>query len=171
MLVIALMLSACEEKLKPAVVLNFDPNGTPTQESWKATVFFSDSGKTLAKLQAGYIAVYSDKQYTLLEDSIKVDFYDDYGRHTSTLTALRGKIDDRTHDMEAYDRVVIVSDSGTVLRTEKILWVNQTKHVKSDQYVTITSPNEQIQGYGFDSDQNLKNYTIFKVTGTAKPQE
>jgi Lipopolysaccharide-assembly, LptC-related len=65
---------------------------------------------------------------------------------------------------------VVVSDSGVVVETEKLFWDNQRQLIHSDEFVKITSPKENLQGHGFESDQNLKNYKIFRVTGTAKPQ-
>jgi len=34
--------------------------------------------------------------------------------------------------------------------------------------VRITSPDEKLQGYGFESDLNLTNYKIYKVSGETK---
>lgn len=156
----------CEEKIKPSVLS--DVQTTASQESWNSTVTFTDSGKVKAVLKAGHIAVYTDKQYTLLDDGVKVDFYDQQEQHTSVLTSKRAKVDDRTHDMEAYEHVVVISDSGTVVETEKLLWTSSTRKVHGDEFVKITSPSESLQGYGFESDQSLKNYTIHRVTGETK---
>jgi hypothetical protein len=48
------------------------------------------------------------------------------------------------------------------------MWDNGSQKLYSTEFVTITSPNEKIQGYGFESDQNLTNYKIFKVSGVKK---
>jgi len=165
-IIILLSLCVCEEKIKPSVLSGVQT--TVSQESWNATVTFTDSGQVKAVLKAGHIAVYADKQYTLLDEGVRVDFYNQREQHTSVLTSKRGKVDDRTHDMEANDHVVVVSDSGTVVETEKLIWTNSTRKVHSDEFVKITSPNESLQGYGFESDQSLKNYKIFRVTGETK---
>jgi len=34
----------------------------------------------------------------------------------------------------------------------------------TDKFVKIVSSKEIIEGYGFESDQNLRNYTIFNIT-------
>jgi hypothetical protein len=60
--------------------------------------------------------------------------------------------------------VVAVNDSGVVLTSEEIIWRNKDKKITTDKFVTIESPDEIIQGYGFESDQQLKNYVIYNIT-------
>lgn len=136
----------------------------PTQESYNSTVTFSDSGKTKAILVAGRIRTYGKFGYTLIDSGAKVDFYKS-GVYSSTLTGKRGKIFDATKDVEVYDSVKLVSENGSVLTTQKLYWINKTQRIKSDEFVHIKTPNEDIQGYGFEADQNLKNYVIYKVSG------
>ncbi|MBI1807648.1 MAG: LPS export ABC transporter periplasmic protein LptC [Ignavibacteria bacterium] len=165
------LLLGCEEKIKPSVASTGLGQDVPTQESWSATITFTDSGRVTAILRAGHIAMFAEKRYTRLDSNIVVDFFDEHERHTSILTAARGQVNDVTHDFEAHENVVVVSDSGTTLKTEDLYWTNITQKVHTPSYVDITSPTEHINGQGFESDQGLKHYTIFKVTGQAKPNE
>ena len=47
-------------------------------------------------------------------------------------------------------RFLIVSEwfqhDGSVLTTNKLYWVNKTQKIKSDDFVHITTKNEDIQG-------------------------
>ncbi len=164
-ILVAAMVAGCEEKLKPSLVPV--QNEIPSQESWRSRVLFSDSSRVKAILWAGHIAVYTAGRYTLLSDSIHVDFYNDAGQHTSTLTARRGKVNDAPRDFEAYEHVVVVSDSGTTLKTEQLFWNNAERTIHTEAFVDILSPSEHIMGTGMISDQGLKNYRIFRVTGQA----
>jgi LPS export ABC transporter protein LptC len=158
------LLAGCGEKLKPAVT-PITQDELPGQESWRSTVTFSDSARIRAILWAGHIAVYGNQRFTLLSDSIHVDFFDDGQRHTSTLTARRGKINDVTRDFEAYEHVFVVSDNGNTLKTERLFWTNATRKIHTDVFVDIAGPKERIRGHGMESDQDLRHYTIFRVTG------
>jgi LPS export ABC transporter protein LptC len=169
LLACCLLLCGCEEKLRPSLVAL--QNESPSQESWRSRVIFSDSARVKAVLWAGHIAVYAGPRYTLLDDSIHVDFYNDEGQHTSLLTARRGRVNDATKDFEAYEHVVVVSDSGTTLRTEQLFWNNADRIIRTDAFVDINSPTEHITGTGMVSDQGLKNYRIFRVTGQALKKE
>lgn len=164
------MFVACEEKTKPAVVPL--PNAElPSQESWNSTITFSDSGRTKAILWSGHISRFTQQRYTLLADSIRVDFFDDDQKHTSLLTAKRGRVNDATEDFVAYGNVVVVSDSGTTLKTDSLFWNNSNRKIYTQAFVDIVSPTEHIMGQGMESDQNLKNYKIFRVSGSAVTKE
>lgn len=167
---IVLAVGACEEKIRPSVV-PVNEAEIPSQESWKSTVTFTDSGKVKAILWAGHIASYAPRQFTLLSDSVHVDFYNDLEQHTSLLTSHRGKVNDRTQDFAAYDNVIVISDSGTTLKTDSLFWDNATRRIRTEAFVDIVSPTEHIMGHGMISDQGLKKYTIFKVTGQAVTKE
>ncbi len=152
------------KKVKPTVSTSLQTGKLPVQESWDDTVVFSDSGKTRAVLYAGNIKMYNRPPETLLDSSIKIDFYSSAGKKTSVLTALRGRVDDATKNLYAIDSVVAVSDSGVTLKTQELMWRNKDQKIVSDKFVTIISPKEKIQGYGFESDQSLTNYTIYNIT-------
>lgn len=155
--------SCTDEKVKPSINPSLNVEELPAQESWDAIVFFSDSGKTTAVLKAGHLRMFSERQETLLDDGIKVDFYNEEEIKTTTLTAKNGRVDDATRDLYAKDSVIVVSDSTTI-QTEELKWRNSDKKIVSDKFVTIISPKEKIQGYGFESDQHLQNYVIYDIT-------
>ncbi len=162
--------NGCEEKIKPSVLGGVSSATLPTQESWNTTVTFTDSGIVKAILKAGHISAFEASKQTLLDSGVHVDFFDEHGKHSSVLTSRSGKVDENTNNLEAIGNVVVVSDSGVVVETEKLFWDNQRQLIHSDEFVKITSPKESLQGHGFESDQSLRNYRIFRVTGTAKPQ-
>jgi len=172
LLSLSIILTSCsEERVKPPISSIAVGRDIPTQESWNAIITFTDSGKVTAILHSGHIASFTERRYTLLDSNIVVDFFDQYEKHTSVLTAQRGRVNDVTHDFEAHDHVVVVSDSGTTLRTEELYWNNTTQKISTPAFVEIVSPTEHIFGHGFESDQSLKHYAIFKVTGQAKANE
>ena len=155
---------SCENKLEPPRT-DLNSEEIPDQESWEPTVVFSDSGTVKAILRAGHIAVFNKKGYTLVDSNAVVDFYRD-GQIVSTLSGKKGIVIDSTKDIEMFDSVVVVNKEGSVLKTEKLFWNNKTQRVSTDAFVNIKTPNEEIEGNGFESDQNLKNYIIYEVTGT-----
>ncbi|HUI10557.1 MAG TPA: LPS export ABC transporter periplasmic protein LptC [Bacteroidota bacterium] len=165
-LALFLMSAGCGRSVNPSVV-PLPPSALPSQESWRSTVTFTDSARVKAVLWAGHIAEFQSERVTLLDDSVHVDFFDEEGRHTSLLTARRGKVNDATQDFEADDSVVVVSDSGSTMKTDRLFWTNADRTIHTDAYVDITSPTEHITGKGMVSDQDLRNYRIFRVTGEA----
>ncbi|MCG6914918.1 LPS export ABC transporter periplasmic protein LptC [bacterium BMS3Abin03] len=161
---IILVIGCSKEKVKPSINTNISSEELPDQESWNSTVFFTDSGKTQAILWAGHLRVFGNTNTTLLDSNIKVDFYNNKEVKTTTLTAKRGKVDENTNNLYALDSVVAINDSGVVIKTDEMMWRNKDRKIVSDKYVTIVSPKEKIEGYGFESDQNLRNYVIYDIT-------
>ncbi|MCX6152446.1 MAG: LPS export ABC transporter periplasmic protein LptC [Ignavibacteriales bacterium] len=160
----AILISGCaEEKVKPPIDPSLSEKILPSQEGWNSKVNFTDEGKLKAILYYQHMRMYNEKSETLL-DKIKIDFYNENEIKTTTLTSLKGRVDDITKNMWAIDSVVAKNDSGVTLTTQELMWRQKDKKIVSDKFVTIISPKEKIQGYGFESDQNLKNYIIFKIT-------
>lgn len=158
-----------DERARPRVLAVQPGADAPDQESWNATITFTDSGKVTGILRAGYIAKYTRDRFTLLDSNITVDFFNDRYEHTSVLTAQRGRVDDVTNDFEAYGNVMVRSDSGTVLTTEELFWDNKRHRVHTEAFVEIKSSTEEIRGMGLESDQSLTHYTISRVTGQSLP--
>jgi hypothetical protein len=67
--------------------------------------------------------------------------------------------------MFAIDSVVAFNDSSKVkLETEELMWRKSDKKIVTDKFVKITTEDEIIEGYGFESDQLLRNYIVFDIT-------
>ncbi len=138
----------------------------PDQLAYNIEVLFVDSSFTKAVLQARKARVYSDRYETFLDSGLKVTFYNKNSSETSTLVADSARIDDRTKNMLAMGNVLVHSESkGRRLETQLLEWDNLRQKIYSTEFVTITTPNEIINGYGFESDPNLNEYRITKVSG------
>ena len=169
-IIIWLFIYGCtKEKVEPTVNVQLTAEEIPDQESWNSTIFFTDSGRTKAILIAGHLRVFSKNKETLLDSNIRVEFYNNEEIHTTTLTSKRGKVDEKTNNLYAIDSVVAVNDSGIVITSDEMMWRNKDRKIVSDKYVTIVSPKEKIEGYGFESDQNLRNYIIYNITYITTP--
>lgn len=162
--VIFILISCDSKDVKPHIDTSISGEELPAQESWNSTVFFTDSGKTKAVLYTGHLQVYNLRKETLLDEGLKVEFFNYNEIKTTTLTSKRGRVDERTNDLYAIDSVIAVNDSGIVVKTDELKWRNRDKKIVSDKFVTIDSPQEHIEGYGFESDQHLRNYVIYNIT-------
>jgi LPS export ABC transporter protein LptC len=139
----------------------------PDQISYDVVVKFVDSSFTKAVLKANRARVYQDRFETILDSGVQVEFMSRTSyRRMSLLTADSVRIDDRTKNMLAGGNVHVYSDSThTTLETTLLEWNNKTQKLYSTEFVKIKSPMERIQGTGFESDQYLNNYTIFRPSG------
>jgi len=169
-LIVFISLSCSEEKIQPQVEHSVTIGEIPSNESWNSKTTFTEDGKIRAVLYSNHLKMFEKQKATLL-DGVRIDFYNKDQKKKSFLTSLRGKVDDETKNMFAFDSVVAKNDSGTVLRTNELMWRNKDQKITSDKFVRITSPKEIIEGYGFESDQHLDNYVIYNVTYSSTPSE
>lgn len=161
---IAVVISGCSAKrVKPLVDANLNIGELPSQESWNSVITFTDSGKTKAILWTAHLQKFEQRRETLLDNNLKIDFYNDNQIKTTTLTSKKGRVDETTNDLYAIDSVIVFSDSVTI-KTDEMMWKNKDKKIVSNKFVRVISPKETIEGYGFESDQSLRNYIIYKIT-------
>jgi LPS export ABC transporter protein LptC len=163
-------LLGCEEKIKPSVLQGIDSQSLPQQESWNSRIVLSDSGRVKAIIQATYVRVFQSPAETQLLNGMVVHFYDAEGKETSVLTAEAGTVDENTKNLEATGNVVVISSDSTQLRTQKLYWDNKRQLIHTPEFVRINAPKERLQGYGFESDQHLQRYRIFRVSGETVPE-
>lgn len=144
----------------------------PAHVSYGVTVKFTDSARTKAVLRSAVGRIFDDRQETTMSDTVIVDFYSlTSGKRVARLTADSAIVDDRTKNMIAIGNVVVYSDSTrTTLSTPRLLWENTREMLSSTEDVKIVTPKETILGTGFESDQYLTSYRIYKVHGRHLPQ-
>lgn len=144
------------------------PENAPDDESWKATILFTDSLGSKARLRVGHARRYTATMETILDSGVYIEFFGSDGSINATLVADSARIDDRTKDMKAFGRVHVVSPrERTEVDTDRLFWDAKDRKLRSDSHVKLDNKakDEQIQGSGFESDESLHNYTIFNVTG------
>ena len=158
------IISCSDNKVKPDIDVSIEEENLPVQESWKSKIIFSENGETKAELYSDHIRMFIDPKEKLLT-TVEIDFYNERGEKNSRLTSKRGRIDDVTENMYAIDSVVAYNDSSRVrLETDELMWRKSDKKIVTDKFVRIKTPDEVIEGYGFESDQSLRNYVIYDIT-------
>lgn len=161
---LAVLLIGCRSQQQESVAPpNYDG---PDQEGWNSRITVTSNGRVAAVLQYSHMEKYSKRREVKFDGGIVVDFYNTEGQHTSNLVAKRGLLHEETNDVEALGNVVAVSDSGVTLLTERLRWDNARQKIVSNDFVTITTAgNDTLYGHGFESDQNLRNWSIRKPSG------
>jgi len=121
------------------------------------------------KMEAERAFVY--EQRNILEaDTIRVTFFDAKGEAGSVLTALHGKLNRNTDDMEARGNVVVIGSDGVVLRTESLTWSAETRQIMSQDSVTVIRHEDVLTGWGFRGDPDLGKFEILRnMRATIRP--
>lgn len=158
------LLIGCSNVQEPESMTQEDDN-LPDQEIWDGKVEISSDGRTQSIVQAGHIESFEKKKITFLDQGVIIDFYNKKGEHTSQLTAKRVKIEERTDLFRAEDSVVVVSDSGAVLRTPRLYWDKKRHRISSDTLVIMTTEFDSLRGYDFESNEDLTSWQLKRPTG------
>jgi LPS export ABC transporter protein LptC len=137
----------------------------PDEEIWNGQIEVIEKGKLKSIVQAGYIQLFEEKKLTLMDSGVVVDFFNSKGQHTSVLTSLSARIDERVDLFVALGKVKVVSDSGEILRTERLYWDRTNKRIHTDTLAILTTAVDSLHGYDFESDENLSSWTLKNPTG------
>ncbi len=138
---------------------------TPDQESWNSQIYIDTEGRRAIVARADYLAQYDENQEIELIGNVKLDFFNPSGEHVSYLTTDTGLVHQNHKWLEARHHVVVVSDSGLTLKTDRLKWFESKNRIQTDRPITLTTDLDTLYGVGFESDANLENWTIRKPTG------
>jgi len=159
-----IFLIACSKKSNESRLLNGE--SFPDQESWGVTIILTDSSIERARIQSGHLEKYNEKQYILLDDTVRVDFFNKAEDHVAVLNSLKAEVDQNTNNMKAIGDVVAISDSGITLYTDTLYWnAKQEKMNTNDSVMITTNYEDTLYGIGFQSDSDFKNWEIIKPSG------
>lgn len=138
----------------------------PDQEGWNSVIVLTNFGQRTAVIKYKHMTKFLNKKQTHFDGGIKVDFFNKDGEHASHLTAGRGIVYDRRNNFDAYDNVVLVSDSGSVLQTEELKWDSARKKIYSTVFSTFTTAaGDTLYGNSFESDARMQNVKINQPRG------
>lgn len=172
-LLLIIICSCTKEKQENSTYMINESKILPDQEISNFQVEFIDSNQVKARLTAEKAYVFEERKETILDSNVRIVFLSGSNSTRGTvLTSDSARIDDKTKNLYAYSNVNIWSDSTkTSLDTEILEWNEKDQKLYSTEYVVIDSPEERIEGYGFESDQFLHNYKIFKVSGVRQNEK
>ena len=138
----------------------------PDQESWGVTIILTDSSIERARIQSGHLEKYNQEKHIMLDDRVKVDFFDKKQVHVAVLNSARAEVDQKTNNMKAIGDVIAISDSGITLYTDTLFWNAKKEQMSTVDPVMITTlDKDTLYGVGFESDSDLQNWKILKPSG------
>lgn len=127
-----------------------------------------DSGKVQVIMSSKLMEQYDDKDepYTEFRTGIRVEFFDGKPDLQGSVTAKYAKFYKNENLWELKDSVVVINEKNDKLETEVLNWDQKKDLIYTDRFVKITSADQIIQGFGFESDSHLNHQKIKKVSAT-----
>jgi LPS export ABC transporter protein LptC len=100
-----------------------------------------------------------------MKNGLKMEFFDDSLKSSSTLTAKYGKYFEQNGNVLVRDSVVIFNNKKEQLNTEELVWNEKIQKFYTEKFIKITTPTQIIYGDGLESNQNFSEYKIINIKG------
>lgn len=145
-------------------------NAVQEDKATDVTFIQSQHGKVKATLSA-HIFIRNElakPPYTDLKDGIKVEFYDDSNKVSSTLTAGYARYYEKQGNILIRNNVVIVNKKGEQLNTEELVWNQGVEKFYTEKFVKITTATQVLYGDGLEANKDFTWYHIKNLKGTVQ---
>ena len=165
-IVLSLAVYSCDEE-KKSTMANVDPETFPTMMTEDVSTLVSDSGYIRYHLTTKLWLVFDEAKEPRWDfpTGIFMERYDDTLGIEATFSA-----DSATYLSQKriwqFDRNVRMKNvAGDVFETEQLFWDQKDRKVYSDSFIHIERVDRTIEGYGFESNEQMTEYVIRKVSG------
>jgi len=140
----------------------------PMETAYDISVFYTDSAQPKIHLKSPEVNRFkhTDKPYTEYPKGLYVEFFDEQGGIKSSLKANYAIQWEAEGITEAKSDVVVVNAKGETLNTEHLIWDEAKEKIYTEEFVKITTEDQQIMGYGFEADQEFNSYLVRNIKGT-----
>lgn len=170
-LLLAVTLFACENDIEEVNAISRKEK-YPVETADSIEVIYSDSGKILMKITAPLMEHYvGDSSYIELPKGVHVIFFNDSLQPQTELTAEYAINKESESIMEAKRNVVVVNEKGDKLNTEHLIWDKNTRMIRTEEFVKITTADEVIMGNGLEADEHFTKYKIKQINGIISIKE
>lgn len=136
---------------------------------------YKDSGQITSRLITPVLYDFSNREqhpYNEFPKGIKIVTYENDGKDSTTITGNYALTYNKTRISEIRDNVVIINHSEkSRLETNQLFW-DQTQHYFfTEDGFRLTNPTDTINGYGFESRQDLSKFIAKDITGKILTKE
>lgn len=139
----------------------------PTMLTRDVETLISDSGVTRYRIVTPIWYVYDevDEPYWRFPEGLNLDKYDNFFRTEATVRADSAIYYKRKQTWQLDGHVSISNVINEKFLTQQLFWDQRTHKLYSDSFIHIERTDRVLEGYGFESNEQLTRYTIKKVSG------
>ena len=169
MFFLCLGISSCENDLDNIAKLTTEDTSAD-ELSDSLTIVYTDSAKVKFIIFGQKVQKYNKpKPMTIINDGLKVEFFNSAGEQKAVLTSLYGEIKDKEGKLICkYDVVFKNLEKGQTLFTEELQWNQQTKKIFTPGKVTIQKGNDFLYGIGMQANEDFSWYEIIEPTAKVR---
>ena len=155
---------SCKKDEQKLVDLVYDPLTVPSMSTDTSTTLISDSGVTRYKLVTKKWQIF-DKvpdPYWLYPDGIYLEQFDSVFNVEATVEADSAWNFTNKRLWRLRGNVYIKNRLGDEFRTDELFWNQTERKIYSDKYIEIKKGLTETKGYGFETNERMTEYKIFR---------
>ncbi len=161
-----LLILACEGSKAPPVDADFVFQDNPENTLWDYSLLVSQNGLRNYKLWTERAENFPTKKLFLCYDSLIVTFYKkNENVESHFIHAVNGEWTQATNNFTAIKDVVVINEDGDRLETDTLYYDYTKDLIYSNSDVVFYTNLDTLYGKKFESNSDLSNIIIFKVTG------
>jgi LPS export ABC transporter protein LptC len=168
------MLFSCTNDAKKVRDLLADKN-LPIGVAKNTYHVYKDSGRVTSKLITPLLKDFSNRDqhpYNEFPEGIKIVSYDNNGKDSTTVTGNYALSYTKTQVSEIKGNVVVYNHSDSLkLETNQLFWDQREKYFFTEDGFRLTTPSSVINGFGFESKQDLSEWVLKDITGEVETKQ
>lgn len=139
---------------------------TPTMATTDVTTLISDSGYTRYKITTPNWLMFEDasEPFWKFPVGLELEQYDADMNPESNVICDSATYFSRMRLWRLDGNVVMVNTLRDSFLTQQLFWDQNSQKIYSDSFIHIVRSDRIIEGYGFESTQNMMEYTVHKPT-------
>lgn len=167
-LIVALLLVfvACGEKERSYVANVGDGDASPTMTTLDVETFISDSGYTRYHITTPVWMMFEDasEPFWRFPDGLDMQQYDLLLNPDASMVCDSAVYFSRKRLWRLDGHVMMVNTLRDTFLSQQLFWDQAKRKVYTDSFIHIVRSDRVIEGYGFESNENMTAYTINRPT-------
>lgn len=161
------MFAACDEEKKDVISGKTDPETTPTMTTRDVSTLISDSGITRYKITSPLWLMYEEAKEPKwrFPNGLHLEKFDLKFKPEASIdcdSATYHK-DRQIWQLDGY--VNVRNTKGEKFLTNQLFWNQRLQKIYSDSFIHIERDGKVIEGYGFESNEQMTRYHVLRVAG------
>lgn len=173
LLAVIVLSSSCQSNTSEEIKAAVDEENFPSLSVHDLETAITDSGKIAYRFITPEMNQYDnrEKPYTEFPQGLHLIVYNDQEEIDAQIKSQYAIYHEGEELWELQNNVEAVNFKNEVINTEQLFWDSRKHIIYSDEFIKITTDQEILTGYGFESDERLENYTIQRISGILTVEE
>ncbi len=161
------LLPSCKEVKREVVTTPSNPDSIVSMLTRDVTTLISDSGMTRYRISTKLWLVYDEARRPnwRFPNGLFLEQFDNNFKVEATIRC-DSAIYFKAEKLWRLDGDIVIRNAKKeLIETEQLFWDQALHEVRSDSFVHIERADRILEGYGFRSDEQLRNYMLNKPSG------